>query len=352
MVLLLSGGVGRAGCINMSKTIPLIRAATLAPFLRWMREHGVPIEPLLADAGLGPLAAADPVRPIPVIGVADFITALARRTGPDIACRVVGAASVRDLGPIGAIALAARTPHESLVRVSAHMALHCSHETTTLAARPGGVLVRNVFTIPFDPVTLHMVHQYFAALIGSLCAMTGARGPVMSRVEIAPHPEFGLEHLHGWFGSGLVASASRGMALFIDAAVAERRMCPGDRGPAEFHAAQSLISLRGDGSLAASARLLIAGLLEDGEVRIEDVAEAALMTRRTLQRRLADEGVSYSGLVEELRRAAALRDIAGGQLSFSEISASLGYGKQSALTRAVRRWWGAPPRALRDQRVG
>jgi AraC-like DNA-binding protein len=335
----------------MSHTIPLIRAATLAPFLGWMRAQGVPVEPVLAEAGLGPLALADPERPIPLIGVAAFITALARRTGPDVACRVVDAASVRDLGPIGAIALAARTPHEGLVRVSAHMALHCSHETTTLIAQRGGVLVRDVFTIPFDPVTLHMVHQYFAALIGSLCAMTGARGPVLSRVEIAPHPEFGLEHLRAWFGPGLAASASRGLALFIAAEVAEHRMSPGHRGPAPADAARSLISLRGDGSLAASVRMLIAGLLEDGDVRIEDVAEAALMTRRTLQRRLADEGVSYSGLVGELRREAALRDIEGGQLPFSAIAASLGYGNQSALTRAVRRWTGAPPRALRDHRV-
>jgi AraC-like DNA-binding protein len=333
----------------MSRTVPLIRAATLAPFLHWMRAHGVSIEPVLTEAGLGPLAVADPDRPVPVIGVAAVITALARRVGPDIACRVVDAASVRDLGPIGAIALAARTPHEGLQRVSAHMALHCSHETTTLAAHPGGVLVRDVFKIPFDPVTLHMVHQYFAALIGSLCAMTGARGPMLSRIEIAPHPEFGLEHLQGWFGPGLVASTSRGVALFIDASVAERRMLPGERRPASVDAARSLMSLRGDGSLAAAARMLIAGQLEDRNVSIEDLAGAALMSRRTLQRRLADEGVSFSGLVEELRREAALRDIAGGDLRFSAIAASLGYGKQSALTRAVRRWTGAAPRQFRNK---
>ncbi len=335
----------------MSNTVPLIRAAALAPFLRWMQGHGVPIEPVLAEARLGPLSVADPDRPVPLIGVAAFVTALARQTGPDIACRVVGAASVRDLGPIGAIALASRTPLEGLLRVSAQMALHCSHETTTVAARPGGVVVRDVFTIPFDPVTLHMVHQYFAALIASFVAMTGGRGPALSRAEIAPHPQFGLEHLRRWFGPGLVASGTRFVTLHIDASVAERRMSPGDREPASVDAARSLISLRGDGSLAASARLLIAGMLEDGEARIENVAEAALMTRRTLQRRLADEGVSYSGLVGELRREAALRDIAGGNLPFSAIAASLGYGKQSALTRAVRRWTGAPPRALRDQRV-
>jgi AraC-like DNA-binding protein len=350
MVVFVAGGITRgdeAEDVDMARTVPLIRAATLAPFLRWMRSHGVSIEPVLVEAGLGPLALADPDRPIPLIGAAAFIAALARRAGPDVACRVIDGASVQDLGPIGAIALAARTPHEGLVRVSAHMALHCSHETTTVAARPDGILVRDVFTMPFDPVTLHMVHQYFAALVGAFIATTGAQGQLLSRVEIVPHPVFGLEHLRSWFGPGLVASAGRGVALFIDATVAERRIPTGDRRPRSVDLARCLSSLRGDGSLAASARILIAGLLEDGEARIEDVARAALMSRRTLQRRLAEEGVSYSGLVEDLRREAALLEIETGRLPFSAISASLGYSNQSALTRAVRRWTGAAPRQVR-----
>jgi AraC-like DNA-binding protein len=67
---------------------------------------------------------------------------------------------------------------------------------------------------------------------------------------------------------------------------------------------------------------------------------------RTLQRRLAAEGTSFSALVEGVRREAALTGIAG-PASMADLSAQIGYANQSSLTRAVRRWTGAPPVALR-----
>jgi AraC-like DNA-binding protein len=63
------------------------------------------------------------------------------------------------------------------------------------------------------------------------------------------------------------------------------------------------------------------------------------------------DGLSYSALVENTRRDLALSYIRQRQLSFSEIAFLVGYSELSAFSRAVRRWTGLSPRALRAQLV-
>ena len=105
--------------------------------------------------------------------------------------------------------------------------------------------------------------------------------------------------------------------------------------------------LHGTDGIAPAARDIIAAMLEGGQPTVERLAFAAGMSLRSLQRRLAAEGTSYSGLLEMVRREQALRRIAAGDASLGAVSANLGFARQSALTRAVRRWTGRPPSALR-----
>jgi AraC-like DNA-binding protein len=58
--------------------------------------------------------------------------------------------------------------------------------------------------------------------------------------------------------------------------------------------------------------------------------------------------VTFSNLVEDVRREHAIAGLAAGQSSAAEIAALLGYKHQSSLTRAVRRWSGATPRTMRS----
>lgn len=74
-----------------------------------------------------------------------------------------------------------------------------------------------------------------------------------------------------------------------------------------------------------------------------DVARALSLSLRTMQRQLAVEGTSFSILIDTVRRESALARLAAGKSSLGEISASLGYTRQSTLTRAVLRWTGKTP---------
>ncbi|WP_158241455.1 AraC family transcriptional regulator [Novosphingobium sp. TH158] len=72
----------------------------------------------------------------------------------------------------------------------------------------------------------------------------------------------------------------------------------------------------------------------------EEIAAGLGVSRRTLERRLADEGVRFSSLLDEAlqRRFDALAG--NGELNLAQIAERLGYSDESALSRATRRWFG------------
>ncbi len=100
-----------------------------------------------------------------------------------------------------------------------------------------------------------------------------------------------------------------------------------------------------DGDLAAFVRGAIAASLASGMPTIPGAAMAAGLSVRSLQRRLAEAGLTYSQLREEVHRDTALRLIADRGFSLSEISAALGYSDPAHFTRAFVRWTGQTPRA-------
>ena len=66
------------------------------------------------------------------------------------------------------------------------------------------------------------------------------------------------------------------------------------------------------------------------------------MSRRSLQRRLGDEGTSYLELVDEVRQELARRWVAEGARPLGEVAFLLGYSELSAFLRAFKRWTGVP----------
>ncbi|WP_205525580.1 AraC family transcriptional regulator [Pyxidicoccus trucidator] len=80
-----------------------------------------------------------------------------------------------------------------------------------------------------------------------------------------------------------------------------------------------------------------------GELGPADVASRLAVSERTLQRRLREEGASFAGLEDEVRRERAFQLLRDGQLAQFEIAFLLGFSDPSAFTRAFRRWSGETP---------
>lgn len=77
-----------------------------------------------------------------------------------------------------------------------------------------------------------------------------------------------------------------------------------------------------------------------------DLTAAGLhLSTRTLRRRLASEGTSYRGLVDEVREALA-EELLGAGIPVEQVSRRLGYAETSSFTHAFTRWKGTSPRAF------
>lgn len=94
---------------------------------------------------------------------------------------------------------------------------------------------------------------------------------------------------------------------------------------------------------AHRAREAVVKRLQDGTPRRSEIAADIGLSDHTLQRRLSDEGTSFTQLVEDMRRELAQHHLADPRRSISEIAYLLGYTEQSAFFRASLRWFGESP---------
>jgi AraC-like DNA-binding protein len=98
-------------------------------------------------------------------------------------------------------------------------------------------------------------------------------------------------------------------------------------------------------------RELVVMLLGTGTCTIDRVAQHLGVDRRTVHRRLAREGETFSGLVETVRRELAERYVREGHRSLAEISSLLGFSAPSGFSRWYRQRFKAKPSERRARMV-
>jgi AraC-like DNA-binding protein len=90
-------------------------------------------------------------------------------------------------------------------------------------------------------------------------------------------------------------------------------------------------------------------LMKSGTVSLDHVAAVSTLSTRTLQRRLDEEGLSFSEVLDRTRAAEARRLLARRNLKVIEIAYELGYAEPASFTRAFTRWTGVSPSEFRDR---
>ena len=92
----------------------------------------------------------------------------------------------------------------------------------------------------------------------------------------------------------------------------------------------------------------ISRLFPNGNTTLSAVAQAFNVSPRTLQRQLAEEGITFHSLLDEVRFVHALRLISTHH-KISDIAFKLGYADASSFTRVFKRWTGLTPQTYRKR---
>ena len=111
---------------------------------------------------------------------------------------------------------------------------------------------------------------------------------------------------------------------------------------------------RGHSPLPAAAgdfdqrvRQIVRLLLPHGCPDVRIAAHAVRTSTRTLQRRLSEAGLTFVGVVQQVRCAGARRMLRDPDRKITDIAHELGYSDPAHFTRAFTRWTGIPPTTFR-----
>jgi AraC-like DNA-binding protein len=111
---------------------------------------------------------------------------------------------------------------------------------------------------------------------------------------------------------------------------------------------ESLNARDGDtGAFRVTVENAIAPMLPHGQANATAVATKLGMSERTLARRLAEEGVTFIEVLQQLKASLANHYLDDDRMPISRIAWLLGYEDASSFSHACRRWTGRSPRELR-----
>ncbi|MEM8859027.1 MAG: AraC family transcriptional regulator ligand-binding domain-containing protein [Chloroflexota bacterium] len=97
--------------------------------------------------------------------------------------------------------------------------------------------------------------------------------------------------------------------------------------------------------LVYAIRTRLPQALEDGAFSAEDVAAELGLSKRTLQRQLSAENITFKELLDVYRQEQAFLLLQKGEQDMANIAYALGYNEQSSFNRAFKRWTGKTPSA-------
>lgn len=110
---------------------------------------------------------------------------------------------------------------------------------------------------------------------------------------------------------------------------------------------QRLSRLERGASIRERVRVALLDMLPAGRSALDDVAGRLAMSRRSLQRHLADESVSFQDVLDDTRRDLAHHYLVQSPISTGEISFLLGFRDANSFLRAFKNWTGSTPGAFR-----
>lgn len=326
-----------------------IQARALLGFADLVASHGANPERLLADIGIPNEALSNPDLPVPL----DQLAALYQHAAdvlalPDFGLRLAAVQDASLYGPLAQLALNAASVGDALQGIARHFAYHTPGAEIEMgpAADPAFVQVQYRLRLS-DQVPPRQIIEQSYAMAAKLWRMVAPTGSAPIRIHLrhpAALPSSTYQQAYGCpilFEQPLDAIWLPVAALAAPIDHADSHL----RDVAEHYVASILKRLPLD--LGKQVETLITQQLPFGGATLANIAEQLRLHKRTLQRRLAEHGIVFADLLDDVRKGLAQQLLHDPAVPLARVSGLLGYNEQSSFIRACRRWFAAVPSDVR-----
>ena len=322
----------------------LVRAASLTNYAEVARQSGLNPDRMMLDAGLDPGVLREPDLMVPVDRVRRLLEASAERSQDEaFGLRMAATRQLSNLGPVGMVIRDQPTVRESIrVLVRYHTALNGALAMTVEDQGPL-VLVREELlhtgsaqsTRQSIELAVGVLFVLMRQLLGAawrpqrVCFVHAAPRDTSTHLQLfGPRVEFG----HEFNGIACLANEMDARNPSADPLMARYAQRLLEVGPTAS-----------EPSMADEVQRTITLLLPSGRCSIEQVSAHMGLVPRTVQRRLAEQGRSFSDLVNELRVELAQRHVLQSSRPLTDVAALLGFAALSGFSRWYQQQFSCSP---------
>jgi AraC-like DNA-binding protein len=316
-------------------------------------EAGIDLKPLLKKAGLREQQIENRDTRLDVRHQIRFLTLVANAMHDDLlGFHLAQSADLREMGWLYYVAASSETLAEALQRGARYASI--ANEGVSVKYLEGKEI-----KISFDYVGIarhsdrHQIESFMTLLIRLCRHLTGLR-LVPIRVRFTHHRDSDSSEFAALFGSDVEFGAKMDEVAFAITAkslpVVSADLYLNELLIASCEEALSRRPIN-RGSFRSQVENAVVPLLPHGKARAGEIARRLGLSQRTFARRLSLESLTFSEILESLRRDLAEQYLADPDLSISQIAWILGYRENSAFAHAFRRWTGKTPRRARALQV-
>jgi len=327
---------------------PTIVAGLVARAIHTAVSCGLERDGLLTELGVDPAALEDRDNRLPLETFARAWNIMAARLpGRVLALDWITSWKITDSGVLGYVLLQLQTVEEAMEASTRYT--HLANQGARAWLRRGSPTSRLGFEL--EPILLATQHHPESLMAGVVLYLRRMIGLSFAPVAVRfPYPVTErTPALQRYFGAPVLHQADE-LSIEVPTEVLARPLPDTDPALAGYLRKQADLLLERVAAPKAVSRECarrIAERLGSGEPSETSIAKQMGMSERTLQRRLASEGSTFNGLLEEARRTIAFSYLSDRKLAAYEVSFLLGYAEPSTFFRAFKRWTGKTPQEYR-----
>ena len=327
----------------------------LSQYVYGAERLGLPAKEILIASGLDPVTAVQPAQRIPQRQYESFLLQLALQSGDEHLGFHIGHQVMPAIyGALPALAFSAANGREALTIALRYQALAAGNVEGFEASEKGDGMLCTWTMVHQNPVMRRHVTDNVFALMAHMLRFVSGRTNLGARLitleYAAPSADVrrAMEQLYGC-PVRFAASANQidmGPAI-LDAPLNIHD--PEQLRVAEELARKQLGEQQQSQTWLAQVKRQVRDLMVVRSPRRETVAERLNISVRTLDRRLAEEGLTWQKLLDSMRSQLAREYLADPEMNVQMIATRLGFADVRAFQRRFKVWTGTSPSDYRSR---